>query len=59
MSKLRLLLEIDDETNGFMFTMGPVYAQDHSPGCSVVGAWNRSQGVQDVGLILCPFRNVT
>ena len=41
-----------------MFTVGPVHAQDHDSVCSVAGARNRPQGLQEVGFILCPFRNV-
>jgi len=39
MSKLRLLLETDDENNELCLG-GPVHAQDHGPGCSVAGVWN-------------------
>ena len=42
-----------------MFTVGPVRALDHDSGCSVASVWNQPQGLQEVGLILCPFRNVT
>jgi len=59
MSKLRLLLKTDDETNGLIFTMGPVHARNHGLGCSVAGVRNWPQGVQVVGLIVCPFRNIT
>ena len=42
-----------------MFTVGPVHAQDHDPGCSVAGVQNLPQGVQEVRFIVCPFRNIT
>jgi len=41
-----------------MFTMGPVHARDHDPGCFIAGVWNQPQDLYEVGLILCPFRNV-
>ena len=42
MSKLRLLLETNDQTNRLckqwvVFTLDPVHIQDHSPECFVVG----------------------
>jgi len=42
-----------------MFTMDYVHARDHGPGCSVASVQSRPQGVHEVSLILCPFRNVT
>ena len=41
-----------------MFTVGPVHARDHGPGCSIAGIWNRPQGLQE-GLIGCPFQDGT
>jgi len=35
-----------------MFTVDPVHARDHGPGCSVAGVRNWSQGVQE-GLLGC------
>ena len=41
-----------------IFTVGPVHTRDHGPGCS--GADPESAARQkEVGLILCPFRNIT
>jgi len=40
------------------FTVGHVHARDHIPGCSITDVQNRPQGVQKVGLIVCPFRNI-
>jgi len=42
-----------------MFTVGLVHTRDHGPRCSIAGVQNLPQGVQEVGLILCPFRNIT
>jgi len=42
-----------------MFTVGPVHARDHDPECSVAGVRNQPQGLQEVGFIVCPFRNIT
>jgi len=42
-----------------MFTMVPVHARDPDPGCSVAGEQNRPQGLYEVDLILCLFKNVT
>jgi len=39
--------------------MGHVNARDHGPECSVAGVRNRTQDIQEEGLILCSFRNVT
>ena len=41
-----------------MFIVGPVHAQDHDPECFVAGVRNQQQGLQEVGFILCPFRNI-
>jgi len=37
---------------------GSVHARDHDPGCSIVGVWNRLQGLHE-GLIGCPFQDGT
>jgi len=42
-----------------MKPMGLVHVRDHGPECSVTGVRNRPQSVQKVGLIVCPFRNIT
>ena len=57
MNKPRLLLKTDDGTN--VLCLGLVHTRDHDPGCFVAGIRNQPQGLQEVGLILCPFRNVT
>jgi len=58
MSKLRLLLETDDETNGLCLQWVPyipgTMAQD-----VLVLTWNLPLGKQEVGLLLCLFKNVT
>ena len=41
-----------------MFTVGPVHAWDHGPGCSIAGVWNQPQGLQE-GLIGCPHQDGT
>ena len=41
-----------------MFTVGPVHARDHGPGCTIVGVWNRPQGLQK-GLIGWPYQDGT
>jgi len=44
------------ENQRVMYIVGLVHAQDHNPGCSIAGVWNRSRGVLDC-IIVCPFRN--
>jgi len=42
-----------------MFTVGPVHTRDHGPGYSIAGVRNLPPGVQEVGLIFCPFSSIT
>ena len=42
-----------------MFTMGPVHTEDHDPGCSGADPKPVAKQKQEVGLILCPFKNIT
>jgi len=51
MSKLRLLLKTDDKLTSYVYS--------ESRACPVAGVQNWPQGVEEVGLIVCPFRNVT
>jgi len=43
---------------GYVYSGSRAY-QDHDPGCSIAEVWNLQQGVHEVSLILCPFRNIS
>ena len=59
MSKSRLVIENQRGYQRAIFTVGLVHARDHGPGYSVAGLRNRPRGVNEKGLIICPFRTVT
>ena len=58
MGKLRLLLETDDETNGLCLQWVP-YIPGTTAQDVLVLIRNLSVSKQEVGLILCPFKNIT
>jgi len=58
MSKLRLLLETDDETNGLCLQWVPYIPGTMAHDISEL-TQNLPLGQRTVGLIICPFRNVT
>ena len=54
-SKLRLLLEIDDETNMLCLQWVPYIPRTTAQDVPVL-TWNLPLGKQAVGFIVCPFR---
>ena len=58
MSKLRLLLETDDEINGLCLQWIPYIRETTTQDVPVL-IQNLPLGKQEVGLILCPFKNIT
>jgi len=57
MSKSRLLLKTDDETNGLCLQWVPYIPGTTAQDVPVLTR-NLPLGKQEVGLILCPFRNI-
>jgi len=57
MSKLRLLLETDDKTNGVCLQWVQCIPETTAQDVPVL-TQNLSLGKQEVGRIVCPFRNV-